>query len=221
MLQVDLTARVRKTFGKGNARALRRAGMTPAVLYGPKIDSMALELTTKPFTKTLFGIHRRNAVISLEIENGDLPAKRHVMIREVQIDPVQGTLVHADFLEISLDTPAKLFVDVKFTGKAKGFESGGELQVAKRKVCLEALPLDFPDCVEVDITHLDIGDSVTCKSLNIPDKVTLLEKENATCATVATAQIIDDDTLLEEEEGHEEAAAESSEEESASGSKKE
>ena len=219
MLQVDLTARVRKTFGKGNARALRRAGMTPAVLYGPKIDSMALELTTKPFTKALFGIHRRNAVISLEIENGDLPAKRHVMIREVQTDPVQGTLVHADFLEISLDTLVKLFVDVKFTGKPKGFESGGELQVAKGKVCLEALPLDFPDCVEVDITHLDIGDSVTCKSLNLPDKVTLHEKENATCATVTTAQIIDD-TLLEEE-GHEEAAAESSEEESASGSKKE
>ncbi|MCK5228933.1 MAG: 50S ribosomal protein L25 [Desulfobulbaceae bacterium] len=219
MLQVDLTARVRKTFGKGNTRALRRAGMTPAVLYGPKIDSMALELTTKPFTKALFGIHRRNAVISLEIENGDLPAKRHVMIREVQTDPVQGTLVHADFLEISLDTLVKLFVDVKFTGKPKGFESGGELQVAKGKVCLEALPLDFPDCVEVDITHLDIGDSVTCKSLNLPDKVTLHEKENATCATVTTAQIIDD-TLLEEE-GHEEAAAESSEEESASGSKKE
>jgi large subunit ribosomal protein L25 len=219
MLQVDLTARVRKTFGKGNARALRRAGMTPAVLYGPKIDSMALELTTKPFTKALFGIHRRNAVISLEIENGDLPAKRHVMIREVQIDPVQGTLVHADFFEISLDTFVKLFVDVKFTGKPKGFESGGELQVAKGKVCLEALPLDFPDCVEVDITHLDIGDSVTCKSLIIPDKVTLLEKENATCATVTTAQIVDD-TLLEEEEGHEEAAAESSEEESASGSEK-
>ena len=220
MLQVDLTARVRKTFGKGNTRALRRAGMTPAVLYGPKIDSMALELTTKPFTKALFGIHRRNAVISLEIENGDLPAKRHVMIREVQTDPVQGTLVHADFLEISLDTLVKLFVDVKFTGKPKGFESGGELQVAKGKVCLEALPLDFPDCVEVDITHLDIGDSVTCKSLNLPDKVTLLEKENATCATVTTAQIIED-TLEEEEEGTEEAAAESSEEESASGSKKE
>ena len=218
MLQVDLTARVRKTFGKGNARALRRAGMTPAVLYGPKIDSMALELTTKPFTKALFGIHRRNAVISLEIENGDLPAKRHVMIREVQTDPVQGTLVHADFFEISLDTLVKLFVDVKFTGKPKGFESGGELQVAKGKVCLEALPLDFPDCVEVDITHLDIGDSVTCKSLNIPDKVTLLEKENATCATVTTAQIIED--TLEEEEGTEEAAAESSEEESASGSEK-
>lgn len=219
MLQVDLNARVRKTFGKGNARALRRAGMTPAVLYGPKIDSMALELTTKPFTKALFGIHRRNAVISLEIENGDMPAKRHVMIREVQIDPVQGTLVHADFFEISLDTLVKLFVDVKFTGKPKGFESGGELQVAKSKVCLEALPLDFPDFVEVDITHLDIGDSVTCKSLNIPDKVTLLEKENATCATVTTAQVIED--TLEEEEGIEEAAAESSGEESASGSKKE
>ncbi|MEA2084670.1 MAG: 50S ribosomal protein L25 [Thermodesulfobacteriota bacterium] len=220
MLQVDLTARVRKTFGKGNARALRRAGLTPAVLYGPKIDSMALELSSKSFTKALFGFHRRNAVISLEIENGDLSAKRHVMIREVQTDPVQGTLVHADFLEISLDTPVKLFVDLKFTGKPKGFESGGELQVAKSKVYLDALPLDFPDCVEVDITHLDIGDSVTCKDLNLSDKVTLLEKENATCATVAVAQIVDD-TLLEEEEGHEEATAESSEEESASGSEKE
>ncbi|MCK5322612.1 MAG: 50S ribosomal protein L25 [Desulfobulbaceae bacterium] len=219
MLQVDLSARVRKPFGKGNARALRRAGQTPAVLYGPKIDSIALELSSKSFTKTLLGTQRRNAVISLEIENGDSPTKRHVMIREVQIDPVQGTLVHADFLEISLDTPVKLFVDLKYAGKAKGFEFGGELQISKSKVYLEALPLDFPDYVEVDITPLEVGDSITCKDFTFSDKVTLLEKENAICATVAVAQVDEDETLLEEE--GEETAAESSEGESASGPEEE
>ena len=214
MLQVDLSARVRKAFGKGNARVLRRAGQTPAVLYGPKVDSMPLELSTKPFTKAVLGMQRRNAVISLEIENGDSPTKRHVMLREVQTDPVQGTLVHADFIEISLDTPVKLLVEIKCTGKPKGFEFGGELQVLKSKVSLEALPLDFPDYVEVDITHLEVGDSIICKELNLSDKVTLLEKEDATCVAMIVAQTVDDETLrgVEGEAG-------SPEGESASGAK--
>ena len=87
MLQVDISARLRKSFGKGAARTLRRSGWTPANLYGPNIEPMALELETKPFMKTLLSIHRQNAVISLSIDEDGKTSKRHVVTKEIQTDP--------------------------------------------------------------------------------------------------------------------------------------
>ncbi|MDH5299466.1 MAG: 50S ribosomal protein L25, partial [Desulfobulbaceae bacterium] len=95
MLQVEMSARVRKSFGKGAARTTRRAGQTPAVVYGPKTEPLALELNTKDFTKGLIFINRRNAVVNLNIDDGGSTSTRHVVVKEIQADPVQDTLVHA------------------------------------------------------------------------------------------------------------------------------
>lgn len=187
MLQVDITARLRKTFGKSAARSLRRNGVTPAVLYGLKIDSLALELETKPLTKALLGTQRRNAVFNLDIDGDKKKAKRQVMLKELQLDPVMDTLVHADFYEISLDKPMTLKVHLKFVGKAKGVDLGGDLVVGMTDVLLKGKALDIPDDIEVDITSLDIGQGVTCKELPLPGGVTLQEEGDRVCVSIASA----------------------------------
>jgi len=203
MLQVDMSARVRSIFGKGAARALRRDGLTPAILYGRGIDPIALEVNTKIFTQTLLNMRRRNAVVTLDVEGGEGGGKRHVLVKDLQVDPVLDTLKHADFYEIAIDEPIVFSVPVHYTGKAIGVELGGELSTPATSVELKGKPLDIPDCLELDVTKLKIGDRLTCNDLSIPEKTTLLDDLDKVCVLVTTASIIPE----EEEEAAEEAEA--------------
>lgn len=213
MLQYDMTAQVRETFGKGAARTLRRDGQTPAVLYGPQKDVVALQMETRPFTKTLVGIQRRNAVINLAIEGGKKKESRSVMIKEVQTDPINDSLMHADFYEISLKTPMTLLVPVKYTGKAIGVDLGGEMDIAVKELPMKGLVLDFPDVLELDVTSLKIGDRLTCKDITIPANMTLEKSEDTVCVSVVVASLKQE---IEEEIPETETAAPASEEEASS-----
>jgi len=201
MLQVDIAAQTRNTFGKGAARTIRRAGNTPAVLYGSKIEPVALELNTKDFTKSLLFINRRNAVVSLKVDAGKT---KHVMVKEIQSDPVQDTLVHADFIEISLDADMNLEVPIKFAGKAKGVDLGGEMHTHLNSIVLSGKPLDIPDFIEIDVTSLEIGDSLACSDLDIPGGISMLTDESKTCVSITTASVA---PVEEEEEAEQPAAA--------------
>ncbi len=205
MLQFDMTATVRQDFGKGAMRSLRQQGQTPAILYGPKTDPLALALATKEFTKTLLSLQGQNAVFSLEVAGAESKKKRHVMIKEIQTDPVRDTLVHADFYEISIKETITLQVLLKFIGMAKGVDMGGVLHVSSASVHLQGLPLDIPDVIEVDVTTLEInGPGVTCKDLDVPGKVTLLEDAEKLCVSVVPASMAAEEEEAAEGEGVEE-----------------
>lgn len=214
MLQVDVTARVRSNFGKGAARSLRRAGQTPAVLYGPKTDPIALELDTRSFTKTLLGLKRRNAVVTLDVEGGD---KRHVLIRELQVDPVQDTLTHADFYEIHLDEPSIFSVPIQYEGNAVGVELGGELSIHITSVDIQGKPLDIPDFIPLDISSLELGDKLTCSDMSIPENVSLLDDADKVCIAIVTASVEpEEEEEVEAAEAEAEGDSESQEETPAS-----
>ncbi len=204
MIQIDLSATVRDRFGKGAARTMRRDGRTPAVLYGPKVGVVALDIATKEFSTSLIKLQRRNAVINLTVFDKDGKGEtRHAMIKELQTDPVHDFLVHADFLEIPMDVPMILRVPVKLVGKAKGADMGGEVMVNLATVKMKGLVLDLPDYLEVDVSPLDVGDAITCKDLAIPKNVTLLEDGDKVFVHVALPAR----AALEEEGAGKEAAA--------------
>jgi len=184
MLQLDMNARVRNTHGKGAARTLRREGQTPAVLYGVD-EPLSLELNTRSFTKALIGMQRRNAVIKLDIESDKNKSTRHVIIKDLQVDPVKNFPLHADFFEISIETPMILEVPIEFTGKSQGVELGGYMQVAMPKISLKGKILDIPDSLVLDVTKLGIGDSLSCKDLDIPANLELQDDPERTCVVIA------------------------------------
>jgi len=187
MLQVNMTAAVRNKFGKGAARQLRIEGRTPAVLYGPKTEPLSLSLDTTSFTRELMTIHGQNAIVSLDIEGLSDGAKRSVVIKEIQKDPVHDTLVHADFLEVSLDKPVTLAVPVRYTGKAKGVDMGGFLHIGVQSVHLKGLPLDIPDFIEIDVTELTLGGAgLTCGDLAVPGAVAMQEALDKVCVAVVS-----------------------------------
>lgn len=189
MLQFEVDARTRKSFGKGAARQMRRAGKTPAVLYGSGIANMPLEVDTKPFTKTLMTIQGQNAVISLKVQDAKENAVHHVLIKELQVDPVKDSLVHADFLEIDLEKQMTLAVPVKFLGKAKGVDMGGELHVSHNSVPLRGKVLDIPNEITVNVSGLDLGDKITCKELELPAAVSLAEDGGMVLVQVQSATV--------------------------------
>jgi large subunit ribosomal protein L25 len=181
MLQQEMAASIRNDFGKGAMRRLRMAGNTPAVVYGTGRESLALQLETLPLVKQLLKIQRRNAVITLNIE-GDSP--RHVLIKELQTDPVRDTLIHADFYEIPLDKARQFTVDLVVSGAAKGVDLGGIMEVVSRKVVVEGNPLDIPDTIGVDVTELAIGDNFLVSALALPGNVKMITPADAVCVTI-------------------------------------
>jgi large subunit ribosomal protein L25 len=171
MFQVDVTASKRENFGKCAMRRLRVDGNTPAVLYGNNKDVMALQLETAPFLRSLFQISRKNAVVNLSIDGDDT---RHVMMKEIQTDPVDDSLIHADFFEIDLQTPKSFAVPIELTGTAIGTDLGGVLTIHNPTIQVEGLPLEIPDNVSVDITDLNIGDSIAFSAIELSGNVKMV-----------------------------------------------
>jgi large subunit ribosomal protein L25 len=189
MLQVEMSASVRKGFGKGVMRRLRMEGKTPAVIYGRGRDALPLQLETPTFFQQLLEIYHKNCVITLKVDDG---STRHVLVKELQTDPVRDTLLHADFLEIDLEKSRKFTVPIVFQGKAKGVDLGGELEIGKKEIVLEGNPLDIPDDIQVDISPLKIGDKITVSSLSIPERVKLITKAESVCVAVVAPGVKDE-----------------------------
>jgi len=184
MIQVNIDSAVRTVFGKGPMRQLRMNELTPANLYSGGAEPVPLQFATAKLFKSLLFIHGRNAVVTLKIE-GDSKAERHVVVQEIQKDPITGSLIHVDFLEIALDKPLKFTVPVQYTGTAKGVDLGGELQVFKDSVALRGCPLDIPDVIKADITPLEQGGAgLTYGDLPMPEKVEMLDKAELVCVAV-------------------------------------
>ncbi|ADH85307.1 50S ribosomal protein L25 [Desulfurivibrio alkaliphilus] len=185
MLQVDVKAAKRDQRGKGAARSLRRAGRTPAVLYGPQMEPQALSLDTHTFTKALFSVHRRNSVINLEVSDDGGEKIHHVVTREIQTDPILDQVLHADFYVISLDEPLVFQVPLRYRGKAKGVDMGGDLVTSLHKVSLKGKALDIPDDIEVDVSGLGPNSELTCGELSLPAGVELVQGKDEVCVAVA------------------------------------
>lgn len=185
MLQVDIPASVRTAFGKGAARRLRMDEKTPAVVYGGGADALSLKFEAAQLYKKLFDIHGRNAVVTLNID-GDAKDSRHVLIKDIQMDPVTDRPIHVDFQEISLDTTREFVVPIKYKGTAKGVDLGGDLMISKTKVRLKGRPLDIPDDITVDVTPLNRGDAgITFGDLQLPESVEVLDKKTVVCVSVS------------------------------------
>ncbi|MBW2171654.1 MAG: 50S ribosomal protein L25/general stress protein Ctc [Deltaproteobacteria bacterium] len=195
---IDLKVTERHTFGKGSARTLRREGLIPAILYGPKRDSLPLTLSPLELDKIYKTTGTEQVIFNLVIENGGTQNVT-AMVKEVQSTPVAQQYLHVDFYEISLDEKIVVGILVEVTGKSKGVERGGFLQVVRHELEVSCLPTDMPDKIQVDVTDLDIGDAIHVGDLALIDKVKILADADLTVLTVV-APTVEEEELPEEEE---------------------
>ncbi len=197
---LDFKAKKRETVGVGPAKALRRDGRIPAVLYGPKTAPMKLSVDTADFQKLLKDGSAGQMLINLAIEDDDAKPQ-NVMIKELQKHPMTQEFIHVDFLGISMDQKINVSVPVITTGKSKGVEFGGILQIIRRELEVFCYPNQIPGEIVVDITDLDVGESVHVEDLELEGDVEVPADVNFTILTILAQKAAEEEEEEEEIEG--------------------
>ncbi len=178
-----LTAEVREGSGKGKARKLRVKGAIPAVFYGPRSKTMSLVVDSKEFGRSLQTEAGGNVLIDLEIRTDGESQRKVVMVKDLQIDALQRKILHADFYEVAMDERVTIEVPIHLIGKAEGTKMGGILEQVRRTIEIECFPGDIPKSIDVDVTNLNIGDSIHVQEIQV-EKGKILFDTNFTIATV-------------------------------------
>ncbi|MBW1835849.1 MAG: 50S ribosomal protein L25/general stress protein Ctc [Deltaproteobacteria bacterium] len=209
---IELKANIRTKVGNGPARALRREGKLPAVLYGPETSSILLSVGISDVEAALKKGMIGQVVLSLVIQNGETMT-RPVMIKELQIHPVSKDYLHVDFYEINMDRKIRTKVPVVTKGKAKGIEVGGLLQVVRRELEVFCLPMEVPEVIEIDVTELEIGDSIHVNEISLKGNIEISSEVNFTIVTVLSPTKVEEEVIEEEELEEGEAPEEEAEDE--------
>ena len=202
MEAVALRASARKTSGKGFARRARTSGMIPAVFYNPKAESLMLTVSNADM-RNILKKKDENIFITLQIEDEGKALDKMSIIKDIQIDPLTGQILHIDFYEISMDHKLTVDVPVHFVGSPEGIELGGELQIMKREVSISCLPSILPDHIAVDISSLKVGEALRIKDLPLTEGMTILESGDAILAMISATR---EETKPEAEEAAKEPA---------------
>jgi large subunit ribosomal protein L25 len=197
-----ISAEQRERVGKGSARAARRAGLVPAVIYGDKKDPVGITMESREVTRIVHqpGIYGR----LLEIEVAG--KKSTVLTRDIQFHPVSDTIMHMDFLRVSQSATVAVAVAVEFINEDKcpGIKVGGVLNVVRYEVELNCPATAIPEKITIDLEGVKIGDSIHISAIPLPDGVTpTITDRDFTVATLASpgGGVKNEDEEVEEAEG--------------------
>lgn len=202
----DIKASLRTRTGNGPAHALRGQGRVPAVLYGPKTQPVNLSVDTKELETVLKKGAAGQLLLNLIVENGET-FNRPAMIKEVQRRPLSRDFLHVDFYEIDMHRKIVVPIPVTTTGKCKGVEAGGMLQIIRRELEVLCLPTQIPDAIEIDITELGMGESIHVEEIPLPGDLEVPHDVNFTVVTVLSPKAAEGPEVEEGEEEEEEAEA--------------
>ena len=187
MEATELRACVRKESGKGPARRFRKEGLIPAVFYGRGEEAIHLSVNAADLLK-IIKAKKENIFIKLLIE-GEERLEKLSLIKELQIEPVSRRFYHADFYEIRMDQKLTIDVPLRFVGAPVGIQNGGELQHLKRDMKVSCLPSVLPDFIDVDVSGLDIGNSIKIQDIKVPKGLAVLDPGDVSVAIVAFVKV--------------------------------
>lgn len=200
--QVKLSARPRAEAGRNAVKAVRARGSVPAVIYGAKDAPENLEVSQKDIARLLAHAVGENILVELEINDGGKTTNRLSLIQEVQHHPVRRDIIHVDFHAVSATEEIEAEIPLEPTGEAVGVKThGGLLQQSIRALAITCLPKNLPEIITVDVSNLNIGESLHVKDIKLPEGVT------AAVDAELTVFIVSEPTVSSESEGSAEAAA--------------
>lgn len=181
MSQTEIAVTARQMRGKGAARRLRSAGKVPGVLYGHKEAPFTFEVDPKEFFKSLRSTgYGRNTVFRVKGLDREVTA----VVRELQLHPVKRDLLHLDLMEVRESDKIAVEIPVKTKGRAKGMVAGGDLQIAKRSVKALCGPFQIPKEIVLDVTPMDIGDTIRVGDIELPAGANHMESERLAVVAV-------------------------------------
>jgi large subunit ribosomal protein L25 len=198
--RTKLVVAARESLGTRESRRLRKEGRIPGVLYGGG-EPVAISIAERELRRALTGSAGLHSILDVEIDGH---AKTHASIlKEYQVDKVRGHITHVDLQEVPLDKPIHASVSVHLIGgeDAPGVREGGVLSQPLREINVEALPLEVPEHLDLDVSHMGIGDTLRMGDVKAPDGVTLLDDPETVVATITAPTREVEPEPVEGEEG--------------------
>lgn len=166
MDEIRIQAEKRVGTGKGVARKLRKQGVIPAVIYGKDVEPVPLAISDRQWRLTQHHV-KSNTIIKIDVKDGDTTQERPVMLKETQRG-IAGDVLHVDFLQVSMERSVQVEIPIHLTGDPIGVVKGGVIEQHLRTIMVESLPGQIPDSIEIDISKLDIGDSIHVNEVSLP-----------------------------------------------------
>ena len=196
--QVKLKAEARTNVGRSGVRKLRARGIIPAVIYGGKVKPQSLQVTARDINAMMSHASGENVLVDLEIAGEK--SNRAALVQEVQHSPVRGEIVHVDFHAISMDETIQAEVPLEPTDTPVGVKTfGGLLEQSLRSLAIECLPRDLPDRITVDVSQLNIGDSIHVREIQLPSGVTAKVAADLTAFSVLAPVVEEEPVAVEAE----------------------
>ncbi len=183
--------------GKGEARKLRRNGYIPAVIYGGELGNRPLAVVAKGIVNYLKGEVSEAKIWKLNIEG---VGEKDVIIKDVQKHPVTGEILHVDFYEVTYGQLISLAVPIRIVGEAVGVKKGGTLEILKDEIEIECLPRNMIEELEVDVSELDLGDTLFVRDIKAPEGIKITEDPEQPVVTIVAPE---EEETPEGEEGEE------------------
>jgi large subunit ribosomal protein L25 len=208
--RTKLNVRKRETLGSRETRRLRKQGVIPGVLYG-RSEPVAIAVDERELRRALTGKAGLHSILDVEIDGTG--SSHASILKDYQLDKVRGGVTHVDLQEVHLDRPIHASVTVHLVGgeDAPGVREGGVLSQPLRELNVEALPLEVPEHIDLDVSHMALGDTLRLADITIPEGVTLLDDLETVAATVTAPSREEEPEAVEGEEGEEGAEGEAGE----------
>lgn len=179
-MSITLKAKKRENLTSSATKAIRNKGYIPAIVYGKGKENKTVAVNSMELVKTIRD-EGRNAIISLDIENDTAV---DVMLHDYQTDSIKDHLIHADFYIVDMSEEMDVDVTVRIEGEAQGVKNGGILQQPLYELQVRAKPANIPEEISVDVSNLEIGDSLTVADLPKENNYTILDEEDTTIVTI-------------------------------------
>jgi large subunit ribosomal protein L25 len=199
--RVKLQVKERESRGSADARRLRREGFIPGVLYGNGKKPYAICIPERELRRVLTGAGGLHAILDVELEGQK--TTHASILKDYQQDPIRGHISHVDLQEVRLDQPIQASVNVQLVGEPVGAKEGGVLSQVQREINVEALPMEIPEHIDLDVSGLAIGDSLRLVDLPPIEGVTYLDDPEETVLATVTMPTRVEEPEEELEEGEE------------------
>ena len=194
--QVKLKAEPRATVGRSAVRKLKAHGVIPAIIYGGKDKPQPLQVSARDINAMMSHASGENVLVELEIAGEK--SNRTALVQEVQHSPVRGDILHIDFHAISMDETIQAEVPLEPIGVPNGVKNfGGLLEQSLRALAIECLPSDLPDRITVDVSQLNIGDSIHVRQIQLPSGVTSKVPPDLTAFSVLAPTVEEEPVVAE------------------------
>jgi large subunit ribosomal protein L25 len=193
--QAKLTVQARTQVGRNAIKKVRKEGLIPGVIYGVGQEPINLEVNGRQLSTVLAHASSENILLELEIVDGDNKRNSLAMIQEVQHHPIQRQILHVDFHAVSATEKITAEVPIETIGEPVGVKTnGGLLEHNLRELEVECLPGDLPERIEVDVTNLDISQSIHVKDLKLPPGVEAVTDPDLTVVAVSAPRVDEEPT---------------------------